>query len=203
VILVPPEQPKKRPARRRQGPRDVVLHAHLAHIEPTIWRRVQVPEEYTLHQLHRVLQFIFGWLDYHLYSFRVGDRRFEAPHPEAEGESATRVRLRQLKLEEGSELKYVYDFGDSWRHVIRVEAIDDLVPDDDRLPRLLGGERAAPPEDSGGPWGYADKLEALRDRKHPQHKEIREWIGPLFDPERFDPWLAGQNLTLAAASGAI
>src|SRR3970040_1166308 len=74
-----------KPAQHRQ----VVLHIALEYIEPPIWRRVRVPENYTLHQLHRVLQFVFSWLDYHLYSFEIGNRRFERPSRESEAEDAT------------------------------------------------------------------------------------------------------------------
>ena len=39
-----------------------------------------------------------------------------------------------------------------------------------------------PPEDCGGPWGYADLLEAIKDPKHERHAELTEWIGDDFDP---------------------
>ena len=44
---------------------------------------------------------------------------------------------------------------------------------------------------------------ALSDPKHPQHKDMRDWVGPHYDPDRFDPWMANQNLILAAAWGRI
>ena len=52
-----------------------------------------------------------------------------------------------------------------------------------------------PPEDSGGLWGYYDKLEALADKRHPEHRGIKEWMGSDFDPEAFD--LADVNARLA------
>src|SRR5688500_7754393 len=97
-----PPIPTRSPARGRRGrpriPRDLDLRVTITDIEPPIWRLVRVPDDYTLHQLHRVLQLVFGWLDYHLYDFRVGERRFEAPDPEAEGEDSTAIRLRDLEL---------------------------------------------------------------------------------------------------------
>ncbi len=197
------------PARARRGrpriPRDLDLRVTITDIEPPIWRLVRVPDEYTLHQLHRVLQLVFGWQDYHLYDFRLGERRFEAPDPEAEGEDSTAVRLRDLALTAGSRLTYTYDFGDYWQHEIVVEDIHVPIRhlDEPPLPALLGGARAGPHEDSGGSSGYQRMVKALRNRRHPEHRHYREWAGELYDPERFDPWLANQNLVLAAAWGAI
>jgi hypothetical protein len=77
-----PTQPSPRPPARRgpkPKPRLIELCITLADIEPPIWRRVRVPDAYTLDQLHRVIQLLFGWLDYHLYSFEVGERRLEPP----------------------------------------------------------------------------------------------------------------------------
>ena len=50
----------------------------------------------------------------------------------------------------------------------------------------LVGENACPPEDVGGPYGYADYLEANNDMNHPDHHEMIEWRGEDFDPATFD-----------------
>ncbi len=104
---------------------------------------------FRLHQLHRVLQVVFSRLDYHLYSFEVDGREFQAPDPEAEydTEDATTMRLRDLKLGAASHFMYVYDFGDDWRHDVVVERLLPMPPERglDWSPRLLGGDRAAPP----------------------------------------------------------
>jgi hypothetical protein len=54
-----------------------------------------------------------------------------------------------------------------------------------KYPRCVEGKRACPPEDVGGPWGYADFLAAIAEPKHPDHREMREWVGGRFDPESF------------------
>jgi hypothetical protein len=59
----------------------------------------------------------------------------------------------------------------------------------------LQGERSCPPEDVGGPSGYMDYLEALRDTSHPDHREMVEWRGPSFNPERFDPATINRRLS--------
>lgn len=201
-----PVQPAAAAKRSRsRTPHGLVLRVSIAGIEPPIWRRVRVPDEYTLHQLHRVFQLLFGWQDYHLYDFRIGERRFEEPHPEAEDEPSTRFRLRDFSFTAGDRFVYTYDFGDNWKHEVVVEEMHPVTlrPDEMRRPELLGGERAGPHEDSGGPHGHAEMVKALRNKRNTEHRAYRDWVGPLYDPDRFDPWLAGQNLVLAAAWGAI
>ncbi|MHB0962101.1 MAG: plasmid pRiA4b ORF-3 family protein [Gemmatimonadaceae bacterium] len=196
---------KKPAARKVPLARQLVLHIALAHSQPAIWRRLVIPDAFTLEQLHRVVQCAFSWLDYHLYEFRIGDRRFERPEAEAEGENAAQATVASLQLTKGARFTYVYDFGDDWEHEITVEEVA-LSPDADGFewfPRILGGERAGPPEDVGGMMGYGDFLAALNDPKHPEHVERREWAPPGFDPAHFDVAAADHALTLVCAWGAI
>jgi hypothetical protein len=193
--------------RTHRVPKQLVLRMTLCDIEPLIWRRIRVPDSFTLHQLHRVLQIIFSRLDYHLYSFEIAEREFQAPDPEAEWETedATKTRLQDLELRAGSRFTYVYDFGDDWRHDIVVERQLPMPPErgPDWSPRLLDGARAAPPEDAGGVRGYATMLDALRDVHHPEHDEYRAWVGEAYDPERFDAWALDHALALVVAWGGI
>jgi hypothetical protein len=83
------------------------------------------------------------------------------------------------------EFVYEYDFGDNWRHRIRVSEIEK--PNMEwHYPLCVAGERAAPPEDVGGTHGYEEFLRAIQDPKHPEHKNMRAWVGGIFDPEGFD-----------------
>ena len=54
-----------------------------------------------------------------------------------------------------------------------------------RYPLCLEGERACPPEDVGGTYGYQEYVKAMANPRHKRHKEFLEWSGP-FDPEKFD-----------------
>ena len=182
---------------------DFVLRVQLDDISPGIWRVLKVPSEFTLAQLHRTLQLVFAWQDYHLHDFLVGDRRFEPPGEESDGES-TAVRIGALGLELGSQFLYRYDFGDGWEHRIIVEAILPAAnPAGPRWPSLLGGERAGPPEDCGGSGGYEELVAALARPRSKAGRMHREWVGAAYDPDRFDGWQVGRMLTLAAAYGAL
>ena len=158
----------------------------LRHVAPPIWRRIEVTADTKLGKLHRILQVVMGWSDSHLHAFRVGRTSYGVPQPEFpdDMENERNVRLDQI-VAHGEKLIYEYDFGDGWEHELKIEKVfpaESAV----RYPRCTGGKRACPPEDCGGPWGYEHLLEVLRDPKHEEHKEIREWVGGDFDPEAFD-----------------
>jgi hypothetical protein len=182
-----------------------VFRATIVDIEPPIWRLIRVPDDFLLHQLHRVLQLAFGWLDYHLHEFRVGSRRIEGPHEEAQSPTTLDVALRDLHLVKGSRLTYVYDFGDDWEH--ELEVVDFLpMPEEgafDWSPRLIDGARAGPPEDAGGPPGYARCITALGDLADPEHDSYRDWLGSDYDPDAFNVWSSDRALALASAWGAV
>ena len=100
--------------------------------------------------------------------------------------TGSEVRIRQASAEQPVvEFTDEYDFGDSWQHEIVLEKTLEPEPKV-RYPRCVEGERACPPEDCGGVWGYAEFLDAIADPKHESHEDMLEWIGGVFDSERFD-----------------
>ena len=85
------------------------------------------------------------------------------------------------------EIKYEYDFGDSWMHTITLEKILSNDDNSGHLPRCIEGERAAPPEDCGGIPGYENLLKILSDPENPQYDEMLERLAiDEFDPAYFD-----------------
>jgi len=83
-------------------------------------------------------------------------------------------------------LVYEYDFGDSWEHIVTVEEILPADASTSAIAVCLASSRACPSEDCGGIGGYVELLRALKNRKHPEHKSMKEWLGRPFDPESFD-----------------
>jgi len=175
--------------RRFRQPDDIFqVRVSLIDIDPPIWRRLLLPQDVTLPRLHDILQVTMGWTDSHLHQFKVGEICFAKPHEEFEPGPIDyrRIALNQIAPRPGSQFVYEYDFGDSWDHLIEIE--DELPVETvaGPLPRCLGGERACPPEDCGGTYGYAQLLQAIRDPHHPEHGEFVTWVGPEFEPEAFD-----------------
>lgn len=155
--------------------------------DPPIWRQLLVASDTTLYRLHHIIQNALGWEDAHLHQFIVGEVYYGVPHPEDwhEVKDERDIKLSQIVPGEPFMFIYEYDFGDSWLHAIQIEKI--LPPDPSRrLPVCLAGERACPPEDAGGIWGYTGLLEAIQDPTHEEHEDYLDWIGGDFDPEAFD-----------------
>ena len=178
------------------------LDIRLAFIDPPIWRRLLVSDKILLPGLHHLLQVAMGWEHSHLYQYIVGTTRYGEPDPDDDDDmqSDQRIRLRDIAQEKGASFLYEYDFGDGWRHVITVE---DLWPrtQESLVPRCLNGGRACPPEDSGGIGGYEHLLEALRDKRHPEHQALRAWAGAHFDPACFSVQAVNSALALLVALG--
>ena len=183
----------------------LVLRVSIRGVEPLVWREISVPEHFTLAQLHRVLQCAFAWMDYHLHDFRVGRKRYVPKVNEMPGADTATTSLASLDLKRGVRMVYAYDYGDDWEHDIEVVHVarETVNPRAMPMPRILAGQRAAPPEDCGGPPGYARLLDALADPAHPGHAQARDWVPRGFDPAVFDLPSADHALVLTCAWGAI
>ena len=194
----------KRPSLRKKDPAIYQLKVQLRYITPLIWRRIEVHDDITLERLHQILQIVFGWMNSHLHGFQAGNRTIGMPDVDEFGdlpavEDENKVRLREIGLRPRSHFTYTYDFGDTWEHDITV---DRIAPPEPNVvyPCCLDGRRSGPPEDCGGPPGYAEFLKAIRNPKHPEHKEMLQWSGP-FDPEAFSVEKLNRILTGKRAAG--
>lgn len=172
------------------------FHVRLREVRPAVWRRIEIRADATFWALHVAIQDAMGWTDSHLHDFELPSADGGEPTwigmPEIEDLSwrvllaDSEERLDRWIHGAGEVFFYNYDYGDNWRHEVRVEALEDASPRV-RYPRCLAGERACPPEDVGGVGGYEDFLEAMADPSHEDHEFYRRWIGGDFDPEDFDP----------------
>ncbi|MBW2053618.1 MAG: plasmid pRiA4b ORF-3 family protein [Deltaproteobacteria bacterium] len=165
---------------------------------PPIWRRIQVPAEYTFWALHVAIQDAMGWFDSHLHDFKITNlltghhERFGIPFEDDMDfgeEPSTKPGWEHYIADyfslENSKAIYEYDFGDGWEHIVLLEKI--IPRDDEKIyPICLDGKRACPPEDCGGVWGYENLLEIIADPNHEDYDTWIEWLGEDFDPEFFD-----------------
>ncbi|MFF5204877.1 plasmid pRiA4b ORF-3 family protein [Streptosporangium sp. NPDC000396] len=82
------------------------LKVTLREARPPVWRRVHVPSEASLAELHEVIQVAMGWEQHYLHLFGTGDREY--------GDNArggTAVTPAGLIPQAGEWLGYRYDLG--------------------------------------------------------------------------------------------
>ncbi|WP_334470793.1 plasmid pRiA4b ORF-3 family protein [Arsenophonus sp. PmNCSU2021_1] len=147
--------------------------------KPLIWRRLIVLKTIPLDELHMVIQLAMGCTNDHLYSFEKGDLRYGMimdDFKETYLQDSTGVPLSKLLRKKGEKMVYLYDFGDNWDHCILLE--ESSLPDQEllQLPICIKGAEACPSEDSGGLWGYYQKLKDIQDVDNPEREELHEWL---------------------------
>ena len=186
-----PTATPKLPAKRKKsdGPAPIYqIKVSLRGANPPIWRRLELPGDISLAALHHAVQTAFGWDDSHLHVFETSYGDFGVADRELGYRAEKPVTLEQVAPAAGDGLRYLYDLGDDWTHEIVVEELLDRQAV--TYPRCTAGEQAAPPEDCGGIWGYANLVEVLADPDHPEHQDRLDWLGLTsaadFHPTRFD-----------------
>jgi hypothetical protein len=208
------------PSRRRARRDDLVTYqvrVDLTGTKPPLWRRLELASDLYLNEVHEILQAAFGWTDSHLHEFASGKdyyhhstEHYLCPFQADEGSTGVPeedVRLDEVLAEPGDRLFYLYDFGDDWMHVIKLEAVR---PGDDSAPRAvcIGGRRPGPSEDCGGVYGY-ELITGVLDPTHTEHAEAVADYARMYGedanpgdyvPTPFD--LEGINNALAGLSDA-
>jgi hypothetical protein len=111
-----------------------------------------------------------------------------------------KIRLQAI-LKPGSRFVYRYDFGDGWNHTVVVEKTETIEGQPWGEAQVIGGARACPPEDVGGPSGYERFLNTLsNDPDSEKAERYRNWIGSGFDAELFDLRAANAALLRMASN---
>jgi hypothetical protein len=130
-----------------------------------------------------------GWENYHLYGFFIDGIEYTPIDDENEFESDAKdikgKTIKSLALKTKQKFRYVYDYGDEWRHTIMIEKIEKS-ENALKAPYCLEGARCCPPEDCGSIPGYENLIDAMKKPKSSEAKELIEWLGEIYDPEKFD-----------------
>lgn len=167
------------------------LHVQLCDTKPAVWRRLVVADSTNLAQLHRTIQAAMGWQERHRYAFEIAGQHYGQPDadwPEDPTMNARRYTLGQLLQGQALTMRYLYDFADGWLHRVKLEAVTPAGSPQalHSLPLCLSGRNACPPEDCGGTPGFADFVQAIQDKQHPEHKAARRLHAGAFDTKHFD-----------------
>lgn len=168
-----------------------VLRITLVGSSPRVWREIAVPSNIKLTSLAHVIVLAMGWEESHLSMFKKWRKEYHVYMDGADMydypiEDASNYALCDL-LAAGEEMTYIYDFGDTWRHTVKVLECVEYGKEEKQHIRLLDGKNACPPNDVGGIGGYKEMLKVIKE--DPDSEEAREyytWLGSKWN-EKFFP----------------
>ncbi|MCH8550031.1 MAG: plasmid pRiA4b ORF-3 family protein [Balneolaceae bacterium] len=164
------------------------IKLELAGSKPNIWRKLLIPADMLLSDLHKVIQTTMGWTNSHLHQFIKGRVFLEPPMDDdfmdSTGIDYTDYTADSLLEKKNDKISYEYDFGDGWEHIITLENVIENYKG--TLPVCTGGAMNCPPEDVGGIGGFQEFKKALKNPSHLEHEIYKKWIGEHYDPEYFD-----------------
>ena len=164
-----------------------------------IWRRIIIPSRATFYTLHKVIQNVFDWLDYHLHEFYLIDdsEKLTSDRPlytynrklviadgrDPEAKSFLDPEKYEIRddidiclnevFKDNKMCIYNYDFGDDWNHVIILEKV--INDGKDLKTVLVGRQGSRPPEDVGGESGFDEYLRIISDKNDPEYEEMMIW----------------------------
>ena len=183
----------------------------LKETKPPIWRRIQVPDNYSFKDLHVVIQNLMDWEVYagSSYEFRIakpsagmvetiacacfGFSQYAGIHEPLK-------RIADYFSQHNAKVNYTSKHKSSWNFTIELEEI--LAADKFEIyPICIKGKKASPPEDCGGANEYKEILETISESSSGRRgKALKQYHGILeddFDPNYFDR----DNVFFTAGSG--
>ena len=174
------------------------LRVTLRGSSPSIYRKFVVPSNISLRYLSELLIDLMPWNGSHLNHFRKGREYYQSKWQQDEDSmffdethNQEEYALGDILSEKNKSITWEYDFGDSWCHDVKLSSIGEY-KEGEPLISFVKGERACPPDDCGGIWGYdelMEKYEKLKSGKRltKQEKEYLEWyLEEDFEPEFYD-----------------
>lgn len=169
------------------------LKISLQRSNPLIFRTILLKKETSFFELHHIFQIAIGWQNYHLFEFNLDGYRIgliensekENGYGSDQVLDASTTLLSDILSVEKDSFNYTYDFGDCWLHDVSVSVVTKKNIKI-TYPQCSDGALNCPPEDCGGIDGFYEILHVIQDKKHPDYKETRQWVGKKYDPLLFD-----------------
>ena len=152
-----------------------------------VWRRLLLPGNYQLRDLHRIIQNVFGWKNSQIYQFS--------------GEEVLDSQSTIKDLNSRGLVEILYEYGTKWTVKIillnRNEARNDIRSNmkGETHVRCMAGAGAAPPENIGGPLLFKRFVSALNGGNAEERLRAEEELGKNFCPDAFDLGLCNRALS--------
>jgi hypothetical protein len=168
------------------------LAIFLANVEPIVWRRMQVLPSIPLQDLDYAIQIAMGWKNEKIHCFVADDIIYtnlddieKDKDEEFDLLEEFGIPLKRLLSKPERTILYNYNMGVNWVHVVMLEKILPLDPNQN-YPFMAEGGRAAPPEDCEGVEAYKNIQQVYSDKTSPDRAKLLNWLGSDYDPNRFD-----------------
>lgn len=163
---------------------------------PPVWRRIWIPADMTFRNLHEAIQYLFGWMDYHLYDFEIAREHVKILCDDGEAFEFERDTVFKdmdtplhTYLKEKMKLVYTYDYGDNWEHVILVEKQSEEAQSQIKLLKWKQDNLA---EDAGNVDGYQEIVAKAADETNEEHEKMKNWLEMQHIP--FDEEIVREDL---------
>ncbi|QQO09664.1 plasmid pRiA4b ORF-3 family protein [Breznakiella homolactica] len=146
-----------------------------------VWRRFVVSDQYSLREVHRIIQILYGWTGKYQYSFST-----EGKSQDTAGQSGSPLdpELKISDLKSQSIMELWYEYGSKW--LVKILLLFNQEMKDDTAVACISGAGASPPESLGGPLRFRRFVSALKHETGPENKLARHELGADFDPNAFD-----------------
>jgi hypothetical protein len=150
-----------------------------------VWRRVMLPGDCTLKDMHRLIQKCLSWNDSYQYRFSY----------EISGEAdikqlGDKTQIGELFEQDITEIRYEY--GVKW--LLKIIILSSYSPGKDETVRCAAGEGAAPPEIISGPLRFKKIITALENGSDEEKQAALHELGPDFVPGLFDKEQCNRNI---------
>lgn len=119
---------------------------------PPIWRRLLLPIDMTLNDLHLVIQAAFGWHNSYSYRFDDAYKKYSDVSKDKDkflfdvNDDSRKTRLNDVVYKEGQKIKYEYYAKRLWELTLTVEKMFEKKPSV-KMPACIGGRKNPLQED--------------------------------------------------------
>ena len=156
-------------------------------ISPLIWRRLPVPDDGSIADPRFILQIAFDWDDRNLHRFFIHGKDYGIYHSGGMSfsDDPYQIKLADFKFRKGEKFLSEYDFFNSWKHLLGIEAILSVDPQKHYPLSTGGGNLSIAAQRKAAEFDrvedeFTDQLKA----KLPSFlKEYRELINFITDQE--------------------
>ncbi|MCL2478454.1 MAG: hypothetical protein FWF22_03070 [Treponema sp.] len=168
---------------RKKSQEDSVWLVQLGIGGTDVWRRIILPEQTSLEELHRIIQNVFMWKSSHVFQFS--------------SETVLDNRITIEELDNRGIMEFLYEYGTKWTVKIILLASYPVV---DKEPiRCVAGAGASPPETIGGPLRFKRFISALSAADGTERLGANQELGQNFKPDLFDIESCNRNLNCGFA----